>query len=199
MRGFLESLLSGSEDVSSSLKAVDTSKFMDYSVSLGEVSYLAEEASTSINYDERGGMSLRSTRAMMDASAERNLQKKFGDLLFGEDRRKRTNPKHIQGDYQKIGAATIGAGLAMAKVDEAGDTPNSPAYGEFFSEIVGDGEIWNVNPDVIEDFPENIDEYAEIVQESAEKVEQGLIHMQDPDRDIEKLLESEEANKAERN
>lgn len=160
---------------------------------------VAKNSSVYANFDEQGAISLRSSSLLMDSSSERALKETFGDMLFGDDRNNRTTPKMIDsGDvtYEEIGAATIGAGLAAAKVDEVGHTPYTPAYGDFFATVV-DGN-WNLNPEVISDFEEESGYYQEIVQETAETVEQQMLELRpEPGLDeIDRELERNESEKA---
>ncbi|MFB6241202.1 MAG: hypothetical protein ABEJ36_00165 [Candidatus Nanosalina sp.] len=148
---------------------------------------VARKASEYTNFDEQGAVSLNSNFLMMDGSSERALRETFGDMLFGDDRKNRETRKMIgSGDvsYEEIGAATIGAGLAAAKVDDVNHTPYSPAYGELFENVV-EGR-WNMNPDVVGDFQENIDHYQEIVQETAETVEEQMLELR-PEPGIDKI------------
>jgi len=156
-----------------------------------------KKVSEYVNFDEQGAASLRSTFILMDGTSERALRDTFGDMLFGDDRNNRQTPKMIEGEdasYEEIGAATIGAGLAAAKVDEVGHTPYSPAYGELFSNIV-EGN-WNMNPDVLGDFPDNIDHYEGIVQETAENVEEQMLELR-PEPGIDEIDQELEGNNAE--
>jgi hypothetical protein len=155
---------------------------------------VAKNSSVYANFDDQGAISLSSNSILMDGSSERALREAFGDMLFGDDRNNRTTPKMIETgertSYEEIGAATIGAGLAAAKVDEVGHTPYTPGYGDFFATVV-DGN-WNLNPDVVSDFEETTDYYQEIVQETAEAVEEQMLELRpepgldEIDRELEK-------------
>lgn len=159
---------------------------------------VAKNSSVYANFDDQGALSLRSNSLLMDGSSKRALRETFGDMLFGDDRNNRTTPKMIEANevsYEEIGAATIGAGLAAAKVDEVGHTPYTPAYGDFFATVV-EGN-WNLNPDVVSDFEDESGYYQDIVQETAETVEQQMLDLRpDPDLDeIDRELENTESGK----
>lgn len=155
---------------------------------------IAKNSTVYANFDDQGAISLGSNSILMDGSSERALREAFGDMLFGDDRKDRTTPKMIETgeriSYEEIGAATIGAGLAAAKVDEVGHTPYTPGYGDFFATVVN-GE-WNLNPNVVSDFEETTDYYQEIVQETAEAVEEQMLEirpepgMEEIDRELER-------------
>ena len=163
---------------------------------------VGKNSSVYANFDEQGALSLESG-ILMDSSSQRALRETFGDMLFGDDRNNRTTPKMIEtGEritYEEIGAATIGAGLAAAKVDEVGHTPYNPAYGDFFATVV-EGN-WNLNPDVVSDFEEETGYYQEIVQETAETVEEQLLEirpesrMEEIDRELERTRRNQESQK----
>ena len=140
---------------------------------------VAKNSSAYANFDEQGALSPGSNSILMDGSSKRALKETFGDMLFGDDRKDRTTPKMIETgeriSYEEIGAATIGAGLAAAKVDEVGHTPHTPGYGDFFATVVNGN--WNQNPDVVSDFEETTDYYQEIVQETAEAVEEQMLEI----------------------
>lgn len=140
---------------------------------------VAKNSSVYANFDEQGALSPGSNSILMDGSSKRALKETFGDMLFGDDRKDRTTPKMIETgeriSYEEIGAATIGAGLAAAKVDEVGHTPYTPGYGDFFATVVNGN--WNQNPDVVSDFEETTDYYQEIVQETAEAVEEQMLEI----------------------
>lgn len=156
---------------------------------------VGKKASVYANFDDQGAVSLRSNSILMDGSSERALRDTFGDMLFGDDRNDRTTPKMIETgervSYEEIGAATIGAGLAAAKVDEVGNTPYTPGYGDFFA-TVAEGN-WNLNPDVVSDFEEETGYYQEIVQETAETVEEQMLELRpepgidEIDRELERI------------
>lgn len=157
---------------------------------------VAENTSVYANFDEQGALSLDSG-FLMDSSSQRALKEVFGDMLFGDDRKNRTTPKMIEGgdvSYEEIGAATIGAGLAAAKVDEVGHTPYEPAYGVFFATVV-EGN-WNHNPDIVTDFEEETGYYQEIVQETAEAVEEQMLEIR-PETGIEEIDQELERNQNE--
>jgi|APHM01.1.fsa_nt_gi hypothetical protein len=146
----------------------------------------AKNSSVYANFDDQGAVTLDSG-FLMDTSSQNALKEVFGDMLFGDDRKNRTSPKMIQTEdelsYQEIGAATIGAGLAAAKVDEAGNTPYKPAYGQLFATVI-EGN-WNMNPDVIGDFNDDQERYEDIVQQTAESVEEDLLEIRpEPGADI---------------
>ncbi len=191
--GWLDGLFSGRAEISDGAKTdlydtVDTE--VDYSPE--RAIRVANEASEYVNFDEQGALSMRSSSLSMDQTSERQLKKVFGDMLFGDDRRNRERPKMIKGDfeYEEIGAATIGAGLAAAKVDEVGHTPYTPDYAELFETVV-EGH-WNMNPDVLGDFPENTEYYGEVVQNTAETAEQQMLEIRPKGiEEIEEELERE--------
>jgi hypothetical protein len=82
---------------------------------------------------------------------------------------RRTNLRMIGNEdieYEEIGAATIGAAMAAAKVDEVAHTPYSPTYGDLFTKIVEDNRF-SQNPDVVSN-PE---------KEAAEAVEGQLLEL----------------------
>lgn len=147
---------------------------------------VARKASVYVEHDEQGAVSMHSSSLSMDQASETALRKVFGNMLFGDDRKNRERPKMIRSDveYEEIGAATIGAGLAAAKVDEVGHTPYGPDYEELFCTVVEDG--WNQNPDVTGDFHDEVDHYAEIVQETAENVEEQMLEIR-PENDLEHI------------
>lgn len=155
---------------------------------------VAKNSSVYTNFDEQGAVTLESG-VLLDSSSNMALRETFGDMLFGDDRNNRTTPKMIEtGEgitYEEIGAATIGAGLAAAKVDEAGHTPYTPAYGDLFSTVV-EGN-WNHNPDIVSDFEEESDYYQEIVQQTAENVEEQLLEIR-PEPGVDQIEEELERN-----
>jgi len=165
-----------------------------------EIEYSAERAirvaknsSVYSNFDEQGSVTLDSG-PLLDGPSEMALRETFGDILFGDDRSNRTTPKMIETEdvtYEEIGAATIGAGLAAAKVDDIGHTPYTPAYGQLFSTVV-EGN-WNHNPDVASDFEEKTDHYQEIVQETAENVEEQLLEIR-PEPGVDQIEEELQRN-----
>lgn len=155
---------------------------------------VAKNSSVYTNFDDQGSVSLDSG-PLLDGPSQTALRETFGDMLFGDDRKNRTTPKMIEtGEgitYEEIGAATIGAGLAAAKVDEVGHTPYTPAYGDLFSTVV-EGN-WNQNPDVVSDFEEESDYYQEIVQKTAENVEEQLLDIR-PEPGVDQIEQELERN-----
>lgn len=191
--GWLDGLFGEGAEVSDGVKkdlyeTVDTD--VDYSPE--RAIRVANQASEYVNFDEQGALSMRSSSLSMDQASENALKKLFGDMLFGDDRGNRERRKMIRGDfeYEEIGAATIGTGLAAAKVDEVGHTPYTPDYAELFETVV-EGH-WNMNPDVLGDFPENTEHYSEVVQETAETAEEQMLELRPQSIDeIDQELERE--------
>lgn len=154
---------------------------------------VAKNSSVYANFDEQGSVTLDSG-PLLDGPSEMALRETFGDMLFGDDRSNRTTPKMIETEdvtYEEIGAATIGAGLAAAKVDDVGHTPYTPAYGELFSTVV-EGN-WNLNPDITSEFEDDQEHYEEIVQETAEEVEEQMLEIR-PEPGVDEIEEKLERN-----
>lgn len=166
----------------------------DIEYSAGRAIRVAKNSSVYTNFDDQGSVSLDSG-PLLDGPSQTALRETFGDMLFGDDRKNRTTPKMIETEegitYEEIGAATIGAGLAAAKVDEVGHTPYTPAYGDLFSTVV-EGN-WNQNPDVASNFEEESDYYQEIVQQTAENVEEQLLDIR-PEPGVDQIEEELERN-----
>ena len=139
---------------------------------------VSNKVSEYVNFDDQGSVSLDSG-PLMDGPHQRALKEAFGNMLYGDDRKNRTTPKMIGDDdteYEEIGAATIGVGMAAAKVDEVGHTPYSPAYGELFAKVVEDNQF-NQNPDVASNPEKEAADYRETVQETAEAIEGQLLEL----------------------
>lgn len=191
--GWFDGLLGEEGDISDgTVKDLYENTEADIDYSPERAVRVANKASVYINFDEQGALSMRSSSISMDQASERALRKVFGDMLFGDDRRNRERPKMIRSDveYEEIGAATIGAGLAAAKVDEVSHTPYTPDYAALFETVV-EGN-WNMNPEVIGDFVENTEHYSQVVQDTAETVEEQMLELRPQSIDeIEQELERE--------
>lgn len=148
---------------------------------------MARKASAHVSYGEDGSIAPESNFILKDFTAERELFNAFGDMMLGIDRNSRTIPRRIKGEssYAEVGAAVIGVGLAAAKVDDVGETDLTPAYDQFFIDILEDNS-WNVSPDIKpDDFEDELDgKYSDIVQETAEEVEDQLLDIRDHSEEV---------------
>ena len=179
--GLLDRILGEDDEISSQTKSdlydrVDDEVGVQYSDE--RAIEVANKVSVYANFDDQGSISLDSG-FLMDGPNQKALNETFGDMLYGDDRKNRTTPKMIGDEdveYEEVGAATIGAGMAAAKVDEVGHTPYSPAYGDLFAMIVEDNRF-NQNPDVVSNPEKEAEDYRETVQETAEAVERQLLEL----------------------